>query len=86
MISKWQKDLINKNLHSVFTRCFDCSTWGVGLHGCNSCGNCNSKNTVEYYDAMTINKLLRNKKQVLISIIVLEVNLFLMLLLCICGL
>jgi rRNA maturation endonuclease Nob1 len=55
--SAWEKELVGKNIHSVFTWCKDC-----GMEGCNipfndECGNCGSKNTVRYYDKETIDLL-----------------------------
>lgn len=55
--SAWEKKLVGKNIHSVFTWCKDC-----GMKGCNipfedECGNCGSKNTVRYYDKETIDLL-----------------------------
>ena len=54
MIKDWERKLVGKNVHSVFTWCKDC-----GMRGCNipfedECGNCGSKNTVRYYDKETI--------------------------------
>jgi hypothetical protein len=55
--SAWERKLVGKNIHSVFTWCKDC-----GMNGCNmpledECGNCGSKNTVRYYDKETIDIL-----------------------------
>ena len=55
--SSWERKLVGKNIHSVFTWCKDC-----GMNGCNmpledECGNCGSKNTVRYYDKETIDIL-----------------------------
>jgi rRNA maturation endonuclease Nob1 len=55
--SAWERKLVGKNIHSVFTWCKDC-----GMKGCNipfedECGNCGSKNTVRYYDKETIDLL-----------------------------
>ena len=54
MIKDWERKLVSKNVHSVFTWCKDC-----GMRGCNipfedECGNCGNKNTVRYYDSETI--------------------------------
>lgn len=38
-----------ENQHSVYTRCWDCLTWGVGFPNDKVCGNCNSTNTSEYW-------------------------------------
>ena len=55
--SAWERKLVGRNIHSVFTWCKDC-----GMKGCNipfedECGNCGSKNTVRYYDKETIDLL-----------------------------
>jgi len=55
--SDWEKELVDKNIHGVFTWCKDC-----GMEGCNTplndeCGNCGSQNTVRYYDKETIDLL-----------------------------
>jgi hypothetical protein len=55
--SAWEKEIVGKNIHTVFTWCKDC-----GMEGCNipfndECGNCGSKNTVRYYDKETIDLL-----------------------------
>lgn len=52
-----------KNLHSVYTRCFSCMTWGICMPQDNVCGNCGSTETVEYWDAKTIQSELSRLKQ-----------------------
>jgi DnaJ-class molecular chaperone len=55
--SAWERKLIGKNIHSVFTFCKDCHSKGVNIPFCDECGNCGSKNTVRYYDKETIDLL-----------------------------
>ena len=55
--SAWERKLIGKNIHSVFTWCKDCHSEGVNIHFNDECGNCGSKNTVRYYDKETIDLL-----------------------------
>jgi len=41
--------IIKPQKHSIYTRCMDCKTFGIGYeHDC-FCGNCGSQNTIEYY-------------------------------------
>lgn len=55
--SAWERKLVGKNIHSVFTWCKDCGMKGCNIPFENECGNCGSKNTVRYYDAKTIDLL-----------------------------
>jgi len=55
--SAWERKLIGKNIHSVFTWCKDCGMKGCNIPFENECGNCGSKNTVRYYDKETIDLL-----------------------------
>lgn len=48
-----------KNLHSVYTHCYECKMWGVNFPNDDVCGNCNSTDTMTYYDSETIKKQLR---------------------------
>lgn len=57
----WERELIGKNKHSVYTWCFDCCTYGCNMPNNYECGNCGSKNTVKYYDAETISHLLKER-------------------------
>jgi hypothetical protein len=56
---KWELDLVGKNEHSVFTKCFDCGSSGCNVPGIMECGNCGSYLTVRYYDSETIDKLFK---------------------------
>ena len=56
LIAKKQKEVIEavlpkdgENIHSVYTICWDCLTWGVNVPNNKTCGNCGSKNTSEYF-------------------------------------
>lgn len=55
-IKKWENSLIGKNVHSVFTKCFECGTMGCNLPQVIECGNCGSQTTVRYYDSETIDQ------------------------------
>lgn len=61
MVFAWEKEVVNKNKRSVYTKCFDCLMHGINLPLNDICGNCGSKNTVAYYDAETIAMFLKNK-------------------------
>lgn len=54
MLFEWEKDLVSKNKHAVYTKCFDCLLEGINLPLNDVCGNCSSNNTINYYDAETI--------------------------------
>jgi hypothetical protein len=55
-IKKWETSLEGKNVHSVFTKCFECGAMGCNLPQITECGNCGSQTTVRYYDSETINQ------------------------------
>ncbi len=52
--AEMEKKLINKNVHSVYTLCYECHGWGVNLPLNHKCGNCNSSDTMIYYDIETV--------------------------------
>jgi len=55
----WEKKAIGKNVHSVYTRCNNCKTWGINIPLNMVCGNCGKNtDTLTYYDAETIEKLI----------------------------
>lgn len=35
--------------HSIYTRCWNCLTWGINSHREYRCGNCGSENVSKYY-------------------------------------
>jgi hypothetical protein len=41
--------VLRPHKHSIYVRCLDCHTWGVNIPDDSECGNCRSRNTVEYY-------------------------------------
>ena len=55
-IKEWETRLIDKNQHSVLTKCFDCGTMGVNMPHVTECGNCGSTETVRYYDSDTLDQ------------------------------
>lgn len=58
-IFEWEKDLISKNVHSVFTYCKNCKLFGVNLPLNTKCGNCSCADTITYYDSETIDRYLK---------------------------
>ena len=59
---EFEKELINKNEHSVYIHCLNCFTFGVNMPFEKECGNCGSHETLTYYDSKTINNYLTNDK------------------------
>lgn len=43
------RHISTKHRHSIYTRCLDCKTMGIGFEHDPFCGNCGSQNTIEYY-------------------------------------
>lgn len=58
----WQKDLVGKNEHSVFSRCPQCQSFGINMPLDSVCGNCGYKKCLTYYDAETIDALINSIK------------------------
>lgn len=56
-ISPWERLLVGKNIHSVYTLCRDCGMKGINFPFEEECGNCGSENTIRYYDKKTIDIL-----------------------------
>lgn len=54
----WEKKAVGKNVHTVYVYCYECKLWGVPMPLERICGNCNSKDTMTYYDRKTISILL----------------------------
>jgi len=54
--------LLRKNLHSVYTLCNECHTWGVNYPGSKECGNCGSFDTMVYYDEETVAQALQDQR------------------------
>lgn len=67
MNSSKEETLEGKNVHSVYTLCYECSTWGINLPGNKQCGNCNSMDTMTYYDIETLEALLASQKQTILD-------------------
>ena len=38
-IFQFEKEIINKNIHSVYTHCLSCYMWGVNIQFEKECGN-----------------------------------------------
>lgn len=59
---QWQKDLVGKNQHTVYSWCPECLKFGVNMPLENCCPDCGHTKTITYYDAKTINEnLIKNK-------------------------
>lgn len=54
ILSQIEKELVGKNIHSVYLRCNECKLFGVPMPLDRICGNCGSKDTIVYYDSETI--------------------------------
>lgn len=63
---QWQKDLVGKNQHSVYSRCPDCLQMGINMPLDRVCGNCGKDNCVTYYDEETIHKYLHSREEELL--------------------
>jgi hypothetical protein len=57
----WQRDLVGKNEHSVYSRCPQCQSFGVNMPLDNVCGNCGYQKCITYYDAQTIDQHIIHK-------------------------
>lgn len=62
ILANWvtETELAGKNIHSVYTLCFKCHSWGINLPHNHNCGNCNSTDTTTYYDIDTVTKYVRD--------------------------
>lgn len=54
----FQRELVGKNIHSVFVKCPQCGSIGVNEPLNIICGNCNYPKCITYYDAETIQNYL----------------------------
>lgn len=58
-----EKELVGKNLHSVYTHCLSCHSWGINMPLNKVCGNCGKNtDTYTYYDSETIASALQAKE------------------------
>ena len=57
--NKFIREAEGKNIHSVYTRCYECKTWGICMPNDTVCGNCGSNDTMTFYDAETVRLLLK---------------------------
>ena len=55
----FQKELVGKNIHSVYSKCPECGSFGINMPLDNICGNCNYPRCITYYDAETIYQYLQ---------------------------
>lgn len=58
-----EEKLIGKNIHSVYTLCFECHTWGVNGPKNYQCGSCNSLDTLKYYDIVTVSQVIEETRR-----------------------
>ena len=56
----FEKEVVGKNIHSVYTHCLECGFKGINLPLIKECGNCGFPKTQTYYDAATIDSYLRS--------------------------
>jgi len=55
---EWQKEIVGKNVKTVYCYCPNCQSFAVNLPLDIECGNCSHPKMITYYDAQTINNLL----------------------------
>jgi hypothetical protein len=60
-IFPFEKEIIGKNVHSVYTRCSECGSMGINTPLEKTCGNCGYSEGKTYYDAETIHNYLASK-------------------------
>ena len=58
-VFQFEKEIVGKNAHSVYTLCSECKSWGINMPLEKQCGNCGYTECKTYYDAETIDKYLR---------------------------
>lgn len=58
----WQKELVGKNEHSVYSWCPECQSFGVNMPLDTKCGNCGYAKCTTFYDAQTIDSLITRIK------------------------
>ena len=56
----FEAKVVGKNVHSVYTLCPECKTWGINMPLEKECGNCGYPKGITYYDAETIDNYLRS--------------------------
>lgn len=59
----WQKELVGKNEHSVYSWCGQCQTFGINFPLDNKCGSCGYEKCITYYDAQTIDVMIESLKR-----------------------
>jgi len=59
----WQKELVGKNEHSVYSKCGQCGSMNVNFPLDNKCPDCGYEKCITYYDAQTIDMLIQSIKQ-----------------------
>lgn len=55
-----ESKFIGSNIHSVLTLCQSCHRHGTNLPHDYECGNCESADTIRYYDIETIEKVFKD--------------------------
>ena len=55
----FEKEIEGLNVHSVYTLCPECKTWGINMPMGKTCGECGYTRGHTYYDAETIDKYIR---------------------------
>lgn len=55
----FEKEIIGKNVASVYTLCPECKTWGINTPLEKKCGDCGYPKGITYYDAETIDIYLK---------------------------
>jgi hypothetical protein len=59
----FEKEIVGHNVHSVYSWCSECQSFGINAPLNKECGNCGYSKTHTYYDAETIDNYLRGKVQ-----------------------
>ena len=54
IVFPFEKDIVGKNVNSVYTLCPECISWGINMPLEKTCGNCGYTKGKTYYDAETI--------------------------------
>lgn len=60
---EWEKNIVDKNKHSVYSRCPHSLGMGINFPLDTVCGNCGKDGCITYYDAETIDELLTAQRK-----------------------
>lgn len=55
----FEKEIVGKNVNSVYVLCPNCKTWGINMPLEKTCGDCGYSEGKTYYDAETIDNYIR---------------------------